>query len=125
MQQRPPDRVIPFPPNQKDDPRESDALDRAGGAVIALLQEAVGVAKQDCQRAVDIAEKLAIQLRASQDRIAQLEGEIRYHQDCAARAEKWIDRIHAEVEEQFFRSNGSSSGNAGDWREAGSGSTRV
>jgi hypothetical protein len=120
MQQRPPDRVIPFSPIQRDDPQESDALDRSGQAVIALLQEAVGVVKQDCQRAVDIAERLALELRASQDRIAQLEGEIRHYQDRAARAEKWIQRIHAEVEERFFKAKGSSSGNGSDWREAGS-----
>jgi hypothetical protein len=121
MEQRTPDRVIPFSPIQSDDPQEkSDSLDRSGRAVIALLQEAVGVAKQDCQRAVDMAEKLALEWRASQDRIAQLEGEIRRHQDRAARAEKWIQRIHAEVEERFFqaKTNRAARTATGDKRES-------
>ena len=75
--------------------------------MIALLQEAVDVAKQNSERAMDIAHKLSLQLRAAEDRVAQLDGEIRFYQDRAARAEKWMYRIHAEIEDRFFKESAS------------------
>ena len=71
--------------------------------MIALLQEAVDVTKQNCERAMDIAHKLSLQLRAAEDRVAQLEGEIRHYQERAAHAEKWMYRIHQEIEDRFFK----------------------
>ena len=97
--------VIPFAPTQRDDRQENDPIDRSGHAVLALLQEAVGVAKQNCERAMEIAHKLSLQLRAAEDRVAQLEGEIQHYQERAARAEKWMHRIHAEIEDRFFKDN--------------------
>ena len=73
--------------------------------VLALLQEGVGVAKQNCERAMEIAHKLSLQLRAAEDRVAQLEGEIRLHQERAVRAEKWMHRIHCEIEDRFCKDN--------------------
>jgi hypothetical protein len=105
MNQRTPEKVIPFAPSSRDVPRqhESDPLDRSGHAIVAMLQEAVDVAKQNCERAMDIAHKLSLQLRAAEDRIAQLEGDIRHYQERAARAEKWMHRIHSEIEDRFFK----------------------
>ena len=71
--------------------------------MIALLQEAVDVTKQYCEHAMDIAHKLSLQLSAAEDRVAQLEGEIRLYQERAVRAEKWMYRIHAEIEDRFFK----------------------
>jgi hypothetical protein len=105
MNQRVPEKVIPFAPTNRDARQEGDPIDRSGHAVIALLQEAVDVAKQNCERAMDIAHKLSLQLRAAEDRVAQLEGEIRHYQDRAARAEKWMYRIHQEIEDRFFKEN--------------------
>ena len=73
--------------------------------MLTLLQEAVGVAKQNCERAMEVAHKLSEQLRAAEDRVAQLEGEIQDFQERAARAEKWMHRIHAEIEDRFFKDN--------------------
>ena len=53
-------------------------------AIVAMLQEAVDVAKQNCERAMDIAHKLSLKLREAEDRIAQLEGDIRHYQERAA-----------------------------------------
>ncbi len=104
MNQRSPEKVISFAPTNRDSRQaEGDPIDRSGHAVIALLQEAVDVTKQNCERAIDIAHKLSLQLRAAQDRVAQLEGEILHYQDRAARAEKWMYRIHAEIEDRFFK----------------------
>lgn len=68
-----------------------------------MLEEAVDVARGDCERAMDIAHQLSLQLRTAEDRIAQLESDIRHYQDRAFRAEKWMNRIHSEIEDRFFK----------------------
>jgi hypothetical protein len=104
MNQRAPEKVIPFAPSPRDQrSADGDPIDRSGAAIVSMLQEAVEVAKHNCERAMDIAHKLSLQLRAAEDRIAQLEGEIRLYQDRAIRAEKWMHRIHSEIEDRFFK----------------------
>jgi hypothetical protein len=105
MNQRAPEKIIPFAPSPREQRADGDPIDRSGHAIVAMLQEAVDVAKQNCERAMDIAHKLSLQLRAAEDRIAQLEGEIRHYQERAARAEKWMQRIHSEIEDRFFKEN--------------------
>lgn len=120
MNQRAPEKVIPFAPSPRDQRQAPDAdpLDRSGQAIVSMLQDAVDVAKLNCERAMDIAHKLSLKLREAEDRIAQLEGDIRHYQDRAARdqeraarAEKWMQRIHSEIEDRFFK-DGSGSGGA-------------
>ena len=73
MNQRAPEKVVPFAPSPRDQrPNEGDPIDRSGHAIVGMLQEAVLVAKQNCERAMDIAHKLSLQLRAAEDRIAQV-----------------------------------------------------
>jgi hypothetical protein len=105
MNQRTPEKIIPFAPSPKDSRQEGDPVDRSGQAIVVMLQEAVDVAKQNCERAMDIAHKLSLQLRAAEDRISQLEGDVRYYQERASRSEKWLLRIQQEIEEKFFREN--------------------
>lgn len=105
--QRTPDKVVPFAPQSRNGrPADGDPLDQSGFAIVAMLQEAVDVAKQNCERAMDIAHKLSLKLREAEDRIAQLEGDCRHYQERAARAEKWMHRIHSEIEDRFFKANG-------------------
>jgi hypothetical protein len=113
MNQRVPDKVVPFAPAPRE-PRqnEADPLDRSGQAIVTMLQEAVDVAKQNCERTMDIAHKLSLQLRAAEDRLAQLEGDIRHYQERAARAEKWMHRIHSEIEDRFFKDGAAPNGSA-------------
>jgi len=115
MNQRAPEKVIPFAPSLREQHRQtdSDPLDRSGHAIVAMLQDAVDVAKQNCERAMDIAHKLSLKLREAEDRIAQLEGDIRHYQERAAReqeraarAEQWMHRIHSEIEDRFFKDGG-------------------
>jgi predicted nucleic acid-binding Zn-ribbon protein len=113
MNQRAPDKVIPFAPSpreQRQQQPENDPLERSGQAIVAMLQEAVDVAKQNCERAMDIAHKLSLKLREAEDRIAQLEGDIRHYQDRALRAEKWMNRIQSEIEDRFFKDGGGTNG---------------
>ena len=126
MNQRAPEKVIPFAPPPREQPpqqHEGDPLDRSGHAIVSMLQDAVDVAKQNCERAMDIAHKLSLKLREAEDRIAQLEGDIRHYQDRAAhdqeraaRAEKWMHRIHSEIEDRFFKDSGGGGGLNGSGR---------
>jgi len=119
MNQRAPEKVIPFAPAPREQRQaaEADPLDRSGHAIVSMLQDAVDVAKQNCERAMDIAHKLSLKLREAEDRIAQLEGDIRHYQERAARdqeraarAEKWMHRIHSEIEDRFFKEGGGANG---------------
>jgi hypothetical protein len=124
MNQRAPEKIIPFAPSPREQqqPRQNDGdpLDRSGQAIVAMLQDAVDVAKLNCERAMDIAHKLSLKLREAEDRIAQLEADIRHYQDRAARdqeraarAEKWMHRIHSEIEDRFFKDNGGGTNGSG------------
>jgi hypothetical protein len=96
--------VIPFAPAARaDGSKEADQLDSAGQTILRLLHKAAGVAEANSQHALDIAQKLSHQLRAAEDRIAELDGEVRMYQERAERAEQWLHKIYIEVEERFIK----------------------
>jgi hypothetical protein len=120
MNQRPPDKIIPFAPSPKEnipfapsvkDGRSGgsvDNVDHTGHSIVSMLQQAVEVAKDNTDRAMDVAHKLSVQLRAAEDRIVQMELEVRRYQERAVRAENWLARVHNEIEDRFFTQNGNS-----------------
>ena len=91
--------VIPFAPTDK----SNDQLDKAGHSILNLLQKASGVAEKNSQQALDVAQKLALQLREAEQRIADLEGEAESHRDRADRAGQWLHKVYTEIEERFLR----------------------
>jgi hypothetical protein len=98
-----PKKVIPFAPAEKDASRNDvDPMDRSGDAIIALLEKAARGADEDCKRAMDLAHKLSLQLRAAEDRANQLQAHVNYFQDRAVRAENWMTRIHNEIEKKLI-----------------------
>src|SRR5258706_13402490 len=96
-----PATIVPFAPSPKQ-PDVSVAADDSGRSIIALLQKAAEMAKEDCARAMDLAHKLSFQLRASEERGRELEAEVAHFRDRATRAEAWLLRIHNEAEQTFF-----------------------
>jgi hypothetical protein len=44
-----------------------------------------------------LAHKLAMQLRAAEDKITQLEAEVAVFRDRATRAESWLQTIHSAI----------------------------
>ena len=105
-----PKKVIPFAPAEKEPQRaDSDPVDRSGELIIALLEKAARTADDDCKRAMDLAHKLSIQLRAAEDRANQLQAHVEYFQDRAVRAENWMARIYKEIEEKFMSQRASKS----------------
>jgi hypothetical protein len=101
----PPDKaagtIVPFAPTPKAQPEV--AADESGRTIVAMLQKAADMAKEDCARAMDLAHKLSFQLRASEERLRDAEAEAAHFRDRAARAEAWLVRIHNEVEQTFFQ----------------------
>ena len=53
-------------------------------------------------RAMALAHKLAMQLRAAEDRVTQLEAEVAVFQYRATRAEGWLQTIHSEIEQKLI-----------------------
>ena len=103
MDQHSPDTpdVLRFAPRQlrRD---EGDPVDNAGRALVALLQEAANISKENVDRAMAMAHKLSLQLRAAEDRISELQAEIKRLEDRAIRAEQWLETIKKEIEDKLI-----------------------
>jgi hypothetical protein len=97
-QDRSTEQVINFPPK----PQSDNPADEAGQAVIAQIQKAAELANENCDRAMALAHKLAMQLRAAEDQITQLEAEVALFRDRATRAEGWLQTIHSEIEQKLI-----------------------
>jgi len=96
-----PEQVVKFEPKGR--PRTSDIpIDEAGQAIIAKIQRAAELANENCDRAMRLAHKLSMELRAAEDRINQLESEAQLFRDRAARAEGWLQTIQKEIEEKLI-----------------------
>jgi hypothetical protein len=93
------DAVVPFAPKSN---ASGDQLDRAGNAILGLLNRAASAAEANYQQAVEMANKLSAQVRAAEGRMRELEAKVRHHQDRADRAEKWLNQISVEIEQKFF-----------------------
>jgi chromosome segregation ATPase len=86
-----------------------DVLDRAGNAILGLVNKAAGTAAADLKEAREVAEKLADQLQATRnqlqaahDQVNGLKADVRRHEDRANRAEKWLQQISSEIEQKFM-----------------------
>ena len=77
-------------------------LDSAGQAIFKLLHKAAGVAEANSRHALETAQKLSSQLRAAQDRIAELEAELQFYREKADRAEEWLSKISTEIEDRLI-----------------------
>jgi predicted polyphosphate/ATP-dependent NAD kinase len=77
--------------------------DDAGRGIVALVQKAADLAREDCDRAMDLAHRLSSELRAAEERAREFEAEANYFRDRAARAEEWLVRIEGELQQTFFQ----------------------
>jgi chromosome segregation ATPase len=57
---------------------------------------------QDSQRGFETTDDLSAQLRTAEQRIKDLEAEVRHLEDRADRAERWVYKIWVEIEQKFF-----------------------
>ena len=87
--------------DSSDDSKNSELVDRAGQSILDLLHKATDTAEQNSRQAVEAARRLAQQLQAARDRIAQLESDLVAYRDRAERSELWLDKIRTEIEQQY------------------------
>jgi hypothetical protein len=96
--------VVPFTPAARSAGANGvDQVDKAGETILRLLHKAAGVAEANSQHALDMAQKISHQLRAAEDRIAELEAEVGVYQERAQRAEQWLHTVYTEIEDRFLR----------------------
>ena len=81
---------------------DGDPLEQSGLAIVAMLQEAAELSNDTCEHAEALADELSRDLRAAEDRINQLEAEIKHFHDRAARAESWLHLIRKELDEKLI-----------------------
>jgi predicted nucleic acid-binding Zn-ribbon protein len=77
-------------------------VEEAGEAIIANIKKAADLSNENCDRAMKLAHKLSMQLRAAEDRVNQLEAELELLRDRAVRAERWLQTIQKEIEEKLI-----------------------
>jgi predicted nucleic acid-binding Zn-ribbon protein len=97
MSERVPSEVLAFAPKQMQRDK-ADPIDQAGQGILALVQQAANISKENADRAMSVAHRLSLQLRAAEDRITELQTEIERAQGRAVRAEQWLEAIKREIE---------------------------
>ena len=94
--------VIPLAP-QKGAGNEVDQLDRAGQTILTLLDRAAGAAEQSSKQALEMPQALSQQLQDAEQQIAELQANVRYHEDRADRADQGLHKIYTEIDSRFMR----------------------
>ena len=98
--------VLPFAQAERASASDgADQLDKAGQTILQMLHRAAGVAEENSRHALETAQKLSHQLRAAENRAAELEAEVSAYQERAERAEQWLHRVYTEIEDRFLRQN--------------------
>jgi septal ring factor EnvC (AmiA/AmiB activator) len=82
---------------------EADTVDRSGGAIMGLLQQAADIAREDCERAQAMAHELTLRLRAAEDRSEKLQSQVKQLEAKVAHAEHWLARVYNEIDSRFFK----------------------
>jgi hypothetical protein len=96
-----PEQVLKFVPTER--PRTyGPVVEEAGEAIIAKIRKAAELSNENCDRAIKLAHKLSMQLRAAEERISQLEAEVELFRHRAVRAEYWLQTIQKEIEEKLI-----------------------
>ena len=81
---------------------DGSQLDTAGQAILKLLHKAAGVAEANSRHGLETAQKLSQQLREAENRIAELEAELRLSRERAERAEEWLTKISTEIKDRLI-----------------------
>src|SRR5436190_19296378 len=101
-QSTPPELLAHAPkPNSQ---HETDMADQAGHRIVALLREAADISAENIERAMSMAHRTSMELRAAEERIILLEAEVERLQDRATRAEGWLEAIKQEIENKLIAS---------------------
>jgi chromosome segregation ATPase len=97
-----PEQVLKFVPKEK---APNKVPQVAGQAIVAQIRTAADLAKEDCDRAMSLAHKLSMELRAAEDRTHEMVAEVEHWRERADRAEQWLRTIQKEIEEKLLLSH--------------------
>ena len=90
-------------PGTKETPSNvADTLDTAGQTILGLLQRAAGIAEENSKQALQLARQLSEQLQDARGRLKQLEADVKYYQERAERADKWMAQISSEIQQRLL-----------------------
>jgi hypothetical protein len=78
-----------------------DLMDQYATAIVAMVQEAAELSNDTWARTAITANELSCQLRATEDRINQLQAEIEQFRNRAVRAEAWLQRFQSEIKQKL------------------------
>ena len=96
---------IPYAPSRKNSATPTDVgdpVESAGQRILGLLNQAAEAANANTNHALDVAHKLSRQLRVAEDRIANLEADLKQYRERAEHAEKWLNSISSEIQWKFL-----------------------
>src|SRR5262245_41543842 len=96
---RPATELVRFAPK----PKPGDELiDQTGQALLGLIDDAANLSKETIERAMTMAHRVSLELRAAEERIRQLEAYIEQVESRATRAEQWLGTIKKEIEDTLI-----------------------
>src|SRR5262245_18244214 len=103
MRTHPQETVAPLAPQKTSRSGNPDQLDRAGQTILQLLKKAAGVTEDSSRQAIETVQSISHQVRAAENRIAELEAEVAAYLEHVQRAEQWLHRVYSAIEERFLR----------------------
>ena len=83
--------------------KDASQVDSAGEPILKLSHKAAGAAEAYGRQALETAQKLSGQLRAAEDRIAELEADVQHYREKSERAEAWLRKISMEIEARLIK----------------------
>ena len=83
-------------------PMDGGQFEFAGHVILKLLHKAADAAEANSRRALETAQELSTQLQAAHNRIAELEAEVQLYREKSERAEGWLRKISAEIEDRLI-----------------------
>ena len=95
-----PEQVLKFAPKEKAQ-NKVPQVDEAGQVIVAQIRTAADLAKEDCDRAMSLAHKLSMELRAAEDRTHAMEAEVEHWRERAARADNGFRLFRRKLKRSF------------------------
>jgi ribosome-binding protein aMBF1 (putative translation factor) len=95
--------VIPFARPDGQPRQGGNQVDQVGQAMLELVSRVAETVESNRRQTMERAQKLSNQLRAAEDTIRHLEGEIALVRQRADHAEQWLHRVYTEIEDRFLK----------------------
>jgi hypothetical protein len=81
---------------------DANPIDQSGAGILALIQKSADHTNETCDRALSMAHKLALELRAAEERADRLQAQVEQLESDARKAAQWMAQIQNQISEKFF-----------------------